>query len=203
MSATEREIIIPHTPESGPVTAVKNVLLQSSLTQLQDHGYYDRYARLVDPKVLQELASSLGPGWIPVEIADAHYAACEALKLTTDEISRMGARVGGRVQETTLISAAKTRPNPDFDLWTEAIRPMHRVWARIYQGGSVQIVKLAPKVQQCQLLGFGLVRYRYFRQATLTAISTTHAAMGALIDSSKIMSFDPAQGELTVRLSWA
>jgi hypothetical protein len=203
MSALEREIIIPHTPESGPVTAVKNVLLQTSLTQLQDNGYYDRYAKLVDQKVLQELASSLGPGWIPIAIADAHYAACEALNLTTEEISRMGTRVGGRVQETALVSAAKGRPGPDFDLWTDAIRPMHRMWPRIYQGGSVQIVKLAPKVQECQMLGFGLVRHRYFRQASLTVITATHAAMGALIDSSKIMSFDAAQGELTVRLSWA
>ena len=38
MTVTDREIVIRHVPDAGPVTAVKNVLLQSSLTQLQDNG---------------------------------------------------------------------------------------------------------------------------------------------------------------------
>jgi len=202
MPATEMEIIIPHVPDAGPVTAVKNVLIQSSLAQLQDNAHYERYRKLIDPKVLEELTANLGPGWVPIALADQHYAACDLLNLTTDEIANMGNRVGDRVQERALV-APKAERASDFDLWTEAVRPLHRVWPRIYQGGSVQIVKVAPKTQQCELRGFSLVRHRYFRTATLSAMSAAHAAMGARIESTKVLRHDAASGELVMRMSWS
>jgi hypothetical protein len=199
----EREIVIAHDPNAGPVTAVKNVLLQSSLGQLQQNGYYDRYKQLIQPRTLEQLESSLGPGWIPVELADAHYAACDKLNLTNDEILNLGNRVGARVQETALVSAAKTAPTSGFDLWTEHIRPLHRVWGRVYQGGSVQVVKLGERVMQTEFRGFGMSRHRYYRTATLSAMAAAHAAMGARIESMKVISYDAATGEFVVRMGWA
>lgn len=40
-----REILIPHTTIALPLTAARNVLIQSSLAGLQARGYYDRYAK--------------------------------------------------------------------------------------------------------------------------------------------------------------
>jgi hypothetical protein len=198
-----REIVISHALGAGPVTAVRNVLIQASLTQLQDNGYYARYTKVLDKEVLQLLLASIGPGWTPLTLADAHYAACDAMNLSSEEILKMGTRVGGRVQETLLVSASRAPPRADFDLWAEAVAPLNRVWPRLYQGGSVQIVKLGPKIEQVEFRGFGLVRHRYYRHATASAMSATHAAMGALIESAKIISYDAALGELAIRLSWA
>jgi hypothetical protein len=100
----------------------------------------------------------IGPGWTPIEIANAHYQACDELALSVDEVSAVGQRVGGQLQGAFVSGAKKVRDR-DFDLWS-AIGPLHRVWARIYQVGSVQIVKLGPKEQLTELRGFPLARYR-------------------------------------------
>jgi hypothetical protein len=199
--ATKGEILVPHDPDPKPVTGVRNVLVQSSLTQLQQRNYYDRYRTLIDPAVLQELHLSLGPGWIPIALAEAHYAACDRLQLTAEEIAQMGYSVGDRVQETTLVSTAKNRREAEIDLWSQ-MPTMHRMWPRIYQGGSVQIAKRGPKVVELELLGHRLGKYAYFRQATLTAIAAAYVALGVRVDSTKVVSYSAARDELLLRLAW-
>jgi hypothetical protein len=84
----EREIIFPHDPTRGPVTAVRNVLLQTSLDELKAKGHYDRYVQLIAPEMLEQIQTFLAPGWVPIEIAHAHYAACERLGLTSEQTDR-------------------------------------------------------------------------------------------------------------------
>src|SRR6476660_3061698 len=100
-----REIIIPHDPAAGPVTAVRNFLIQASLAELKANGHYERYARLIAPDVLAELSASLAPGWIPMDLALRHYEACENMKLDATEFAAMGKHVGDRVRD--VVSLAK------------------------------------------------------------------------------------------------
>jgi hypothetical protein len=152
--------------------------------------------------VLEELLGSLGPGWIPIELADAHYAACDKLSLTDEELSRLGRRVGDRVQEKALVSSAKRSAPIDYDHWA-LIGQLHRVWARIYQGGSVQAVKLGPKAMLLELRSFVLTRHRYYRHAKLAAICAAYVAVGAQLEVTRIVSYSAARDELVLRLSWA
>jgi hypothetical protein len=196
-----REVVIPHDPKAGPVSAVRNVLLQSSLGNLKASGYYDRYVQLIAPELLAQLLSSLGPGWIPVELASAHYEACENLMLSARELAKVGSQVGDRLQETALVSSAKKARDADFDLW-EALSSLHRMWGRLYQGGSVQVVKLGAREKLLELRGFSLTRFHYFRQATLTAIGASYSALGPRMTSVRIQSYSPKTHEMVVRSSW-
>jgi hypothetical protein len=196
-----REIVIPHEREIRPVTAIRNVVIQSSLAQLQGAGYYERYVTLIDPKLLEELMASLAPGWTPIELAHAHYGACDKLGLTQEEHAKLGQRIGSRLQETALVSGAKKSRDADFDVWTEA-GPLHRMWARLYQGGSCQVVKLGPKDQLVELRAFSLSRYRYYRNAQLAGIGAAYEALGVRFDALKIASYHPARDELSFRLTW-
>ena len=81
-----------------PVTAVRNALLQSSLAEVREHGYFERYAQPIPADALQELSSNLGPGWVSIDLAHAHYAACDGMKLGADELDRIGESVGKRVR---------------------------------------------------------------------------------------------------------
>jgi hypothetical protein len=198
----EPEIVVAHGAIRHPVTAVRNVLIQHSLAQLQDCGHYERYASLVDPTVLEQLLASLAPGWIPIELADGHYEACDTLNLSEAELSKLGAGVGDRLQETTLVSTAKKARGPDVDVWGAAAS-MHRMWPRLYQGGSVQMVKQAQKVALIELLGFRLSRHAYYRRASLTAMVSVYGAVGARIEAAKIVSYNVGRDELVFRLSWA
>jgi len=196
-----REIVFPHEREIRPCTAVRNVVIQSSLAQLQDAGYYERYLKLIDPKQLEELLSSLAPGWTPIDLAHAHYGACDKLGLTQDEVAKLGQRIGTRLQETALVSAAKRTRDADFDLWTAA-GALYRMFARLYQGGSCQVIKLGPKDKLVEFRAFALSRHRYYRYAQLAGIGAAYEALGARLETLKIVSYNPAQDELSFRLSW-
>ncbi|HEY2733204.1 MAG TPA: hypothetical protein VGI70_04430 [Polyangiales bacterium] len=195
------EIVLAHDPNAVPATAVRNVLIQSSLTELKATGYYDRYAALIAPEVLTELAANLGPGWIPIELALAHYEACDKMNLSAEDFALLGARVGDRVQGAVLVTSAKKKRDEDFDLWNVEAQ-LHRMWARLFQGGSLQVVKLGPKMKLLQARGIRLNRYHYYRQGHLAALRATHSAIGVELTTLQIASYDEANDELTVRLGW-
>jgi hypothetical protein len=197
----QREIIIAHEPAATPLRAVRNVLIQSSLAELRTLGHYDRYASLVQPKLLEQLtAASLAPGWVSVELAHAHYEACDRLELTVEQLSTMGGRVGERVQAALLVSFAKKVRQLDFDLWSE-IGPLHRMWGRVFDGGSVQICKLGPTDELVEERGFSLFRYAYYREAHLAVLRASHAALG--VDATvTIASYNPRNDDLTARITW-
>jgi hypothetical protein len=197
-----REIVIPHDPDAGPVTAVKNLLLQFSLAQLKAHGLYDTYAKLIAPEVLTQLLAQLGPGWVPVEFAMAHYEACDRLNLDAQQIDGLGKTVGDRIQNTALISAAKRTRDADFDVWDE-VGSLHRMWSRLYQGGSVQISKLGPKDQLIERRGYPMNRFRYYRQAQLGVFTAAYAAFGIELTRREIRDIKASEHEVMFWLSWA
>jgi hypothetical protein len=196
-----REILIPHVATVLPLTAVRNVFLQSSLAGLKARGYFERYAQLIAPAVLSELQASLAPGWIPVELATAHYQACEGLMLSAEQLVEIGSQVGDRLQESVLVSSAKRVREPGFDMW-DAMLALHRMWARLYQGGSVQVVKLGPREKLIETRGFSLFRFHYYRQTSLAAIAAAYRALGADVTSVKIASYSAKTHDMVVRTSW-
>jgi hypothetical protein len=201
--AETREILVPYDLTAGPVTAVRNVVIQASLGQLRSNGHYERYTTLIDNTTLEQLvAMSLAPGWIPIELALAHYEACDNLMLTREQFAVMGQAVGERVHETVLVSSAKKARAPDYNAW-DAEGPLQRMWPRLFQGGSVQTVKVGPKAKLMEERGFRLNKYHYYRQAHLAAVKTTHRSLGTHEVQTKVESYSPARDELVIRVSWA
>jgi len=196
-----REIVTPHAADVKPVTAVKNGLLLASLDQLQTSGMYERYAAVVPPHVPVQIRASLALNWAPVELALEHYGACDAMLLGAEAVQGIGSGVGDRVQGTSLVSAAKNHQEPGTDLWA-ALPPMHRMWARYYQGGSAQALRLGPKEMEVELLGFVLNKFRYFRQGQLAVINASFAAVGVHLTSAKIVSFSAVRDELVLHFAW-
>ncbi len=200
-TAGTREILIPHTPTALPLSAVRNVFIQSSLAGLKANGYYERYAKLMDPGVLSQLQSSLGPGWVPVELATAHYEACDGLMLSAQELNEIGGQVGHRLQESVLVTSAKRARDADFDMW-DVMLALHRMWGRLYQGVSVQVVKLGAREKLIETRGLSLFRFHYYRQTSLAAISAAYRALGAQENSVKVVSYSAKTHELVVRTTW-
>jgi hypothetical protein len=177
------------------------VLLQSSLSQLRQHGYLEQYRSLVDPDVLALLTSEMAPGWVPVDVARAHYDACDKLLLSPEQIMAIGQDVGGVVGDAVVVSPAKKEHDPDFDLWA-ALGQIHRFWARVYRGGSVQVVKLGPKEQLIESFGFTLDRSPYFRYAKLGAIKQVYGGFGVQVTSAELVSYSAGRDESVIRVTW-
>jgi hypothetical protein len=196
------EVVIPHLSDIRPLSAVKNVLIQSSLARLQTGGFYDRYRKYIGPGILQELLASLGPGWTPIDLDDAHYRACDRMMLTAEELEKLGQGAGERLETSSLSLAAKARDaDSEFDLW-KAVPALHRMWGRLYVGGSVQVAKLGPKAMLLELQGFTLGRHRYYRLGTLAAIAGLYESAGAIVGSSRVVSVGDSGNDLVYQLSW-
>jgi hypothetical protein len=196
------EIVFPHDPNAGVLTEVRNLVVQSSIAELKARGHYERYLQFIAPVTLEDLLSRVAPGWIPVELAMEHYQACEEMNLSNEELNIMGRSVGERVQSAAFVSSAKKTRDDDFDLW-QIEAQIYRVWQRLYRGGSIQVVKLGPKEKLVEQRGYPMNRYRYYRQALVTAIATAHTAVGAHITSIRIDKYDPATHAVNCRLRWA
>jgi len=196
-----REIIEPRDLKAGPVTAVRMVLLQSSLSQLRLHGYFEQYQGLVDQDVLALLSSEDAPGWVPVEVARAHYDACDKLLLSPEQIMAIGTDVGEVLGDAVVVSPARKARDPDFDLWA-SLGQIHRLWARVYRGGSVQVVKLGPREQLLESFGFTLDRSPYFRYGKLAAIKQVYAGFGVQVTAAEFVSYTAARDESVIRMAW-
>jgi hypothetical protein len=87
-------------------------------------------------------------------------------------------------------------------MW-QAIPALQRVWPRVFQGGSVQTVKVGSREVELEERGFALNRFHYYRQSHVAALRETYGAFGCRITLSKVMSYDPADDEMVVRVAWA
>jgi hypothetical protein len=193
-------VFIPHEAVVRPVTAVRNNVLQASLTLLRDKGLYERYAKLVEPAILRELTTNISPRWVPIDVVHAHYRACDAMALSTDELERLGQEAGQHARKVSIV-VSQPEQNTKFDLWQNSER-MHRVWKRLYQGGSVQVVRLGTTDELIDFCGFSVHQHRYFRYGCLAAIRSAHEAVGLHMETTRIVRYDPNTHDLTVHLAW-
>ena len=56
------QILIPHEEEFQPLIAVRNTVIQASLGELREAGYFERYARNIVPALLREPTTFANPG---------------------------------------------------------------------------------------------------------------------------------------------
>ena len=126
-----------------PVTQVRSTLLQSSINSLRTHGHYERYLTVVDPAYREVILGSLAPEWLPVAVAEAHYAACDALRLSPEEMQRIGEEVGDRIQGTFLGTIVKRARMLGLTPWV-LLDHFERLWGRLMVGGGVAVYRTAP-----------------------------------------------------------
>lgn len=196
------ELLIPHEAEIKPLTAVRNTLIQSSLATLRSQGHYERYSKNIDPEILQELSSNLAPSWVDIQLAHAHYRACDAMNLTAEELGDQAQSVGQRVGETSIVVGGAKRPENEVDLWT-VLGQLHRAWKRVFQGGSVQVTKLSANGELIELRDFSLNRHRHFRQGFLTSLAAAHEAAGIRMESTRIVRYDAPSQDIMFHLEWS
>lgn len=134
-----------------------------------------------------------------IELADAHYAACDAMRLTEDQLRRIGEAVGFRMRQTSIVVAGKKDKNGHVDPFA-MLAQMYRVWKRLYQGGSVQIAKIGPTDQLIEFRGFSLNRHHYYRFANLAAVIGVHEAVGVRLETAKILSYDATSHDVVIQL---
>jgi Protein of unknown function (DUF2378) len=195
------QVLIAHVAQLQPVTYVRSTILQSSLASLRTRGSFDEWCRLVDPDYRDIIVESLAPTWLPISVGVAHYTACEALMLPQSEQVAMGEVVGDRIQGTfmgTLMRSARAAGMNPMILLSQ----FDRMWARVFQGGSIQLVQTGPKDLDIEVRGLPLVRLPYFRTAFCGVVRAGIAFSGVRSAHVKPRIHRPEDGQYVMHAAW-
>jgi hypothetical protein len=136
-------------------------MIIASLRALRGRGRIERYVAAVDPRARDELLALVSPVWVRMELAEAHYAACDALGLSTTEMLEIGAEVS-RIDAAgahVLIGIARAG---GITPWSVLSR-LPASWNRMYQGSAFRWTKAGPKEANIVLAGNRLARFSYWR----------------------------------------
>ncbi|MDB4987942.1 MAG: hypothetical protein JWN04_3120 [Myxococcaceae bacterium] len=202
MTDASSKIIIAHVSGTRGATQIRSTVLQSSVSSLRERGHFERWLTLVDLQYRATIVESLAPSWLPIEVALAHYTACEALMLPQTEQSAMGAAVGDRIQGTFLGTLMKSARAAGFNPMV-LLSQFDRLYARLFQGGSVQLTQTGPKDMDIELRGNALCDYSYFRMAFAGVVRAGILLAGVRSSYVKPVRFNQATSTYVMHASWA
>lgn len=194
----EYELLAEHHGPHPSVTEVRGSLIASSLATLRDLQLHERYLACLPRPYHDPILFVLASSWVPVELALAHYAACDAMQLTDAELDGIGRHVSERIMGTFL--GTLVRSSRKVGTTTHVpLRQYPRLWERLLIGGSCSVHGLGLKDGRIESRGVPMFRYRYFRVAYASLIrgaglmfrSVMHARIRKATDDS-----------LTIDLSW-
>jgi hypothetical protein len=199
---TEGRTIVDHESAGGPrVTQVRGSLIASSLQALREFGYYERYLPGLPGSQREAVIFCVANSWLPLEVAMAHYGACDAMGLSETELNSIGEAVSNRIMGTflgTLLRSGRTMgatPTPWIPL-----KQYGRVCDRLLLGGHHAVQELGPKDAVIDSSGVPMFRYRYFRTATVGIARGAAGMFAKTCFARELPSRDPER--IRVSLRW-
>ena len=157
------EVVVPFAADAArAVSAVRGIVIASSILSLRAHGYYERYVDRLPDKLRARVLTAIATEWLGVDVVMAHYEACEALGLAAQVQRSIGEEVGERTQKTFFGFLIRSARTAGVTPWT-ALGYAHRARERMYQGGDVSVVKVGPKEARVTCVGLPFVRIPYYR----------------------------------------
>ena len=127
----------------APCTAVRGSLLLASFRALRENGHFEHYASLLDESVAQA-AEPAAHEWSPIHLAEAHYAACERLALTSTDSKPRRERRPIRFPAVSRIFEAGQELGATP--WIVLSRAPRR-WSELFEGSRLESVKNGPKTR--------------------------------------------------------
>jgi hypothetical protein len=140
----------------------RSTWITASQATLRERGLFEAYRSALDAAHREALLVVVPGVWLPMDVARAHYAACDSLKLAEDDLVDIGARAMRRANATTLSFITRLAKNAGVTPWT-VLAQTHRIMANTMDDGGVAIAKLGPKDARVEILGYPLAELRYNR----------------------------------------
>jgi hypothetical protein len=170
MSSQVGSVLVDYTsPDGAQVTHVRSTLIASSLQTLRELQYFDRYFERLPREHRDEILLALGPAWLPLETALAHYRACEALDLTEEQLGAIGTSVTTRLANTLIATFLRSTRAVGGSPWL-SLEQSDRMWSRLMRGGAVRVTRRGPKEAMVEVTGLALFELRYFSLAFRSAL---------------------------------
>jgi hypothetical protein len=165
--AADAEAFVPFETPRGRVPlarSFRSTWLVSSMAALRERGLIERYFAGLPGKYHEVVVASVAGVWLPVEVAVAHYEACEALHLPQEEVVAIGRQVTELVHKTSYSLAIRLVKEAGVTPWA-CLALQKRLWQRVWEGGDVAVFKLGPKEARVEIAGWPCSRVPYCRRA--------------------------------------
>jgi hypothetical protein len=181
------------------VTGFRSTWVISSRESLQVAGLEERYLENLRQH-RDEVLSCSPNGWLPIRVARAHYRACDAIGLTSQEITAIvrGPKSGKRKAWHTkfVLGAAGPSGTP----WDPLAR-LDRMWLASANGGALTVFRVGAKQARIECLGCELFDIAYFRYAMRTVYLSMLEQFGGT--AVVRVGAPPKSGECQFHLQWA
>ena len=133
-----------------------------------------------------------------MDVATAHYQACDELRLSAAELTRIGEAVGKQINNVLLSALARAAKLTGITPW-QFYAQVGRVWGRAFQGGAVGLARMGATESLIEIRGLPLCRFEYFRYGCC-GVFTSIANLAASRATTTIV--EHSDDALSMRGTW-
>ncbi len=146
----------------GDAKHFRSTWLTASQATIRGKGLGEKYEAALDPKHRDAVLAAVPGVWLPIEVAAAHYRACDTLGLPDSELVEVGRLAMRRANATTLAFVSRVAQGAGVTPWV-ALSHVQRFWSQTCDDGAIAVAKLGPKEARVEVVGYGLAGIRYNR----------------------------------------
>ena len=147
-----------------PLRRVRSTLLVASYRVVQNLGRERDYLAALPAEHHAPITGAVAGTWVPVDVAIAHYDACEKLGLSVESQVEVGKGVGSQIRGTFFGTVMNLSKEVGVTPWS-VIPSIPRLWPRLFDGSAIAISTQGPKEIRMDVTGLPLVDIPYFRNA--------------------------------------
>jgi hypothetical protein len=146
----------------GDARHFRSTWLTASQVTLRERGLGERYEAALAPEFRAQILGAVPGVWLPMEVARAHYTACDTLGLSTDVMVEIGKNATLRANATSLAFISRMAKTVGVTPWT-VLAQTPRLWAATCDDGAVGVQRLGPKEARVEIVGYPLAGLTYNR----------------------------------------
>ena len=156
------EVVLALPVPLQPMTRLRSTLVLASIESVRRRGRFADYERNLPAEHKDALVHAVAATWIALDAARAHYAACDALGLSSEQQVLAGRATFDGARTTLMGTAVGLARGAGVTPWH--VMPMlQRVWDRGCDGGGIMVVQAGPKDAHIDIVQCELVASPYMR----------------------------------------
>jgi hypothetical protein len=175
-------------------------LITASLVAIRQMGWEERYYEALPRDRHDDLRSLVAGSWSSIELATAHYTACDRMGLTPAEMIKIGEDVSQRTQKSFVATLARASIEAGASPWI-LFGTARRVWDRIFDGCDIAVYKVGPKEAYVEVVNCPLLALPYFRAAFRAYFRAVVALLSKVVYTNEMTAYS-TDSDAVFRFSW-